>query len=244
MNDPVRLLASPEATDLEKELLGAWGDEQPSAASRDKTLAALGLAGGAAAAAAGSMAPKAIASGWALVAKWIGLGAIVVGATAVGVTRLAHHDATPAQPVAATPLERHAAAPPPPIAATATTVELSDSPPAQHTHARAVAPAPCSGACGADGSSSITQQVAALDRARVALDAGDTSRAVKLVDAYEAEYPSGAFVQEAEVVRIEALVRAGNAAEADRAGKHFLGAYPKSPHDARVRSLLGYAREP
>ena len=235
MNDPVRLLASPEATDLEKELLGAWGDEKPSAAARDKTLAALGLAGGAAAAAAGSIAPKAIASGWALVAKWIGLGAIVVGATAVGVTRLAHHDAAPTQTVAATPLERHTATPPAPIATTtATTVELPDSPPAQHAHAHAAAPV----------ASSITQQVAALDRARGALDAGDTSRAVRLVDAYEAEYPSGAFVQEAEVVRIEALVRAGNAAEADRAGKHFLAAYPKSPHDARVRSLLGYAREP
>jgi outer membrane protein assembly factor BamD (BamD/ComL family) len=65
-------------------------------------------------------------------------------------------------------------------------------------------------------------------------------RRSRLVDAYEAEYPGGAFTQEAEVVRVDALVREGNRAEAERAGKRFLSAYPKSPHAARVRTLLGY----
>ncbi|HEY1956089.1 MAG TPA: hypothetical protein VGH28_10755 [Polyangiaceae bacterium] len=233
MNDPIRLLASPEATDFERELLGAWGDEKPTAASRDKTLAALGLAGSAAAAAAGSMAPKALASGWALVAKWIGLGALVVGAAAVGAAHLAHHDEAPLARPIAMPTEHLVPAPQQTVATAETTVELPEAPP-QHAHARVAAPV----------ASSITQQVAALDRARAALDAGDPARAVRLVDAYESEYASGAFVQEAEVVRIESLVRAGKTADADRAGKHFLASYPRSPHDARVRSLLGYAREP
>jgi outer membrane protein assembly factor BamD (BamD/ComL family) len=88
--------------------------------------------------------------------------------------------------------------------------------------------------------SSLAQQVAAVDRARAALDTGDAVRARHLVDSYEAEYPSGAFTQEAEVVRIEALVREGNRAEAERVGKRFLSAYPKTPHAVRVRALLSY----
>ncbi len=89
-------------------------------------------------------------------------------------------------------------------------------------------------------SESISEQIAELDRARAALDAGSTERALHLVDAYEASYPSGALVQEAELLRVEALVRAGNRPDAERAGKRFLAAYPKSPHAARVRALLGF----
>ena len=84
----------------------------------------------------------------------------------------------------------------------------------------------------------LTQQVAAVDRARSALDSGDAARARHLVDVYEAEYPTGAFLQEAEVVRIDALVREGNHTEADRVGKRFLAAYPNSPHAVRVEARL------
>jgi len=234
VSDPVRLLASPDATDLERELLGSWSDERPTTSARDKTLAMLGVAGGAAAGAAaagGSIAPKAVAAGWIALAKWMTIGLVAVGAAAAGVTALSRRHA----PIVSAPV---APAPPAPTAATPveTTAPLATATPTQDTPA----PTPRAREHVAPAASSITQQIAALDRARAALEQGDAARARKLVDAYEAEYPSGALVQEAELVRIESLVREGKSAEAARAGKHFLGAYPNSPHDARVRSLLGY----
>lgn len=243
MSDPVRLLASADATDLERELLGAWSDERPSAAARDKTLAVLGLAGGAAAAAAGttvaaagsSIAPKAVAAGWLAMAKWVVIGVIAASATAVGIGIVARERGEQrtldAPPVTNAPL--HVVVAPPPsstvVAPSDTAIELPDT---TRLHAQNKIAQPAS--------SSITQQVAALDHARAALDSGDAARAKHLADAYEAEYPSGAFTQEADVVRVDALVREGNRAEAERAGKRFLAAYPKSPHAARVRALLGY----
>ncbi len=233
MTDPPRLLLSPEATDLERSLLGSWSDEKPPAGARNRTLAALGL-GAATTAALGSMAPKAASSGWALVAKWFSLTALVVGGAAVGTAMLAHGEAKPAAAIAiaAPPLAQKVESP----AATATAlapIELPVAPPVHASRAR-VAPA----------SSTIAEQVAALDRARSALDSGDPARAVRLVDAYESEYPGGAFVQEAEVVRIESFVRQGKTAESERAAKRFLAIYPKSPHDARVRTLLGNSVAP
>jgi len=237
MNDPTRLLASPDSTDLEKELLSSW-DERPARDARAKTLAMLGVAGATTiagtATAGASIAPKAAAAGWLALAKWTAVGVIAVGATAVGIgiaTRH-HEDAAPVATATAT-----AQTPTPIVTATATaepqkTIELPTETTRrapQTTHAVAQPAA-----------STLAEQVAAVDRARAALDGHDGAKARKLVDAYEAEYPGGAFTQEAEVVRIEALTRDGNRAEAERAGKRFLATYPKSPHAPRVRALLGY----
>jgi hypothetical protein len=236
MNDPTRLLASADSTDLEKKLLSSW-DERPPHDARAKTLAMLGVAGATtiagAATAGASIAPKAAAAGWLAMAKWTAVAVIAVGATAAGVgiaTR--HHDenATPAVTVTATVQA------PPVVTATATaeepkTIEL----PTETAHR-----VPQTTHAAPPASSTLAEQVAALDRARAALDGHDGAKARKLVDAYEAEYPGGAFTQEAEVVRIEALSRDGNRAEAERAGKRFLATYPKSPHAPRVRTLLGY----
>lgn len=240
MNDPTRLLASPDSTDLEKQLLSSW-DERPGRDARVKTLAMLGVAAGATtiagtATAGASIAPKAAAAGWLAFAKWTAVGVIAVGATAAGIGVATSHrdgEATPAVTVTAT-----AQIPAPIVTATATaeqpkTIELP-------TETTRRAPQTTTHAVVQPAASTLAEQVAAVDRARAALDGHDGAKARKLVDAYEAEYPGGAFTQEAEVVRIEALSRDGNRAEAERAGKRFLAAYPKSPHAPRVRSLLGY----
>ena len=235
MNDPMRLLASVDSTDLEKELLSSW-DERPSGDARAKTLAMLGVAGATtfagAATAGASIAPKAAAAGWLAMAKWTAVAVVAVGATAAGIGVATHHDAA-APVVTATATVQ---APAPIVTATATaeqptkTIELPNETAHRAPQTRVAQPA----------ASTLADQVAALDRARAALDGHDGTKARKLVDAYEAEYPGGAFTQEAEVVRIEALSRDGNRAEAERAGKRFLASYPKSPHAARVRTLLGY----
>jgi outer membrane protein assembly factor BamD (BamD/ComL family) len=81
--------------------------------------------------------------------------------------------------------------------------------------------------------------VAALDRARSALRDGNSIEALRLVDDYEARYPAGAFLQEAEAVRIEALIKQGDSSGAQAAATRFLTRYPSSPHAARIRALAG-----
>ncbi len=234
-DDPQRLLASVDASDLEKDLLRSWESERPSPAAREATLAMLGVAGaaGGLVAAGGSIAPKAVTAAWLAIAKWTALGGIAISAAAGGTYALVHyrttHDAAQATPsarlvgvpVAIAPVETQ----------TASTIELEQ--PGGTKTARAIVRTT------APASSTLAQQVAAVDRARAALESGDAARAKRLIETYEAEYPGGAFVQEAEVVRVDALLREGNRAEAERIGKRFLAAYPKSPHAARVRALIG-----
>lgn len=240
MKDPPRLLSSLDSTDLEKELLSSW-DEQPPRDARAKTLAMLGVAGattiaGAATAAGASIAPKAATAGWLVLAKWTAVAVVAIGATAAGIgiaTR--HHDELVA-PIVATATATMRA--PDPIVTPTATVESTSKTieiPVETTHhtPQITHTAP-------PAASTLAEQVAALDRARAALEAHDGAKARKLALAYEAEYPGGAFTQEAELVRIEALAQDGSRAEAERAGKRFLAAYPKSPHAPRVRTLLGW----
>jgi hypothetical protein len=89
--------------------------------------------------------------------------------------------------------------------------------------------------------STLGDEIARLDRGRTALGAGDAPHAVQLVDDYERRWPRGAFLQEAEMLRIEALVREGERDAASGAADRFLVAYPASPHLARLRALTGSA---
>ena len=85
----------------------------------------------------------------------------------------------------------------------------------------------------------MAQEIAKLDQARAALTDGDAARTQQLVNDYEARFPEGSFLEEAEVLRIEALLQQADRAGATRVGTRFLGAHPTSPHAARVRTLLG-----
>jgi outer membrane protein assembly factor BamD (BamD/ComL family) len=88
----------------------------------------------------------------------------------------------------------------------------------------------------------LGEQVVAIDRARAALAAGDAPRAVRLVDDYEANFPTGTLAQEATALRIEALVTEGQFAHATEVADRFLASHPASPHAARIRRLI--RREP
>ncbi|HEY2368707.1 MAG TPA: hypothetical protein VGH87_20055 [Polyangiaceae bacterium] len=235
MSDPTRLLASPETTDLERELLQSWVDERPSRAAYDKTLARLAVSGGAIGAGAivsASVAPKAIAAGWLATLKWIVVSAVVLAMIGVGVTVATRRHA----PLAVQATPQAIAAPVTKISDEAAPVVVaSNVVPTTSATARKETFAPPHPAA----SASLADQIAALDRARVALDSGDTRGARKLADAYEVQYPDGVLTQEADVVRIDALVREGNRDDAKRAMRSFVVAYPKSPHVARLRALVG-----
>jgi TolA-binding protein len=86
---------------------------------------------------------------------------------------------------------------------------------------------------------SLTDEVAALDGAREALGGGDPGRALRALDDHDRRFPRGALGPEATVLRVEALAQRGDRAAATRLGAAFLAAHPRSPHAARLRTLLG-----
>jgi len=61
----------------------------------------------------------------------------------------------------------------------------------------------------------------------------------RALDEHRARFPDGTFVQEREVLAIEALVRLGRGAEAKARADAFAHAFPTSAHRRRIAVLLG-----
>lgn len=89
----------------------------------------------------------------------------------------------------------------------------------------------------------LAAEVAVLDRARAALRRGDTAAALTALEAHRRAFADGALVAEADAVRIEALVQAGQRAAAAEHARMFLARYPGSPLARRVRSLVERVQE-
>ncbi len=84
----------------------------------------------------------------------------------------------------------------------------------------------------------LAAEVAILDRARAALRGGDPGAATAALDEHARDFADGALVAEAELVRIETLIRAGDAEAARRRARDFLVRFPQSPLAKRLRSLV------
>lgn len=245
MNEPRRLLADPAAAGLERQMLDAWMEERPSDAAREATLAALGVGAAltttAAAAGSASIAPKAAAS--FVLAKWLVIGVVGLGLVSTGAFLALRRSDSPAPVPAPTNAPVTTPAPPPPAATTTVTSgpaldvdSLPEATNAAPVAARAVRPHASTSRSTSDG---LGNQISIVDRARGALADGNAARAIELVGEYESAYPNGKFTQEAEVIRIEALLNEGDRAAARRVGEHFLDTNPTSPHAAHVRALIG-----
>jgi len=104
-------------------------------------------------------------------------------------------------------------------------------------------PEPASAAT-ASPAARLTEETRAVGAIRASLQKGDTREALRLLDAYEAEFAHGVLGEEAEVLRIETLIRAGNKDDAARRANRFLAERPSSPHAARVRTMTRRLSEP
>ena len=241
MNDPDRLLLDSGAGSLERALLDAWNEDRPTREARAKTLAALGLASGVVtgAAATASVAPKAMVAGSAALLKWIGLAVFVLGIAAVVVAKTrSDSDAKIPAPIAptVTVTPPHVEVAPSPTPSSSTVLDLDSNP---STPAPALTgPSHASPHVSRAADPDISPQLALIDGARAALASGDAARANALASRYESQFPNGAFSQEAEVLRIEAMLAQGDRDGATRAGTRFLQSHPSSPHAAHVRELL------
>jgi hypothetical protein len=90
----------------------------------------------------------------------------------------------------------------------------------------------------ADDTEELAAELAGLDRVKRATERGDGVGAIALLDAHDARFRNGRLVPEATVLRIEALLSAGDRASAKKLAATFLERHPKSPLTGRVHTLV------
>ncbi len=88
-------------------------------------------------------------------------------------------------------------------------------------------------------SSDLAGELAALDSAAKAIQAGNGAGALTQLDAYSRAFPHGNLDLEAKVLRAEALESAGRHGDAVARAKAFVARYPTSPLAVRMRRLAG-----
>jgi hypothetical protein len=174
-------------------------------------------------------------------------GAILIG-HASGVARPTHESTTSPSAVlarsagAVKPTRSASPQPPPPVVATGealaveptTSVEAESKEPIRATASAPVAPGPSAG----ESPPPVRIEITMLDEARRALSLGEPARALSILDAYLTRFPHGTMAPEATLVRIEALVKAGDRPAAERAAEALGTSDPDNPYRSRVRSLL------
>lgn len=264
--EPTRLMDG-DGDGFERELLEAARRDRPPAGALLRGAAVLGLAASSAsitattagtasaASAAGAKASGAVI-GSASLAKWLGIGAAVGLVTTSGarivsdpeiLTALTHRNATAKSAPPAAGARRMAVAPvvaTPPreaIEATATDPVANEAPLAQTPSKVRSAPVPVepteSHASKAAASPSLAAEVSALERARRSLLAHRPNEVFRALDEYSAARQTSVLEAEAELLRIEALLQAGQRSRAVNAARKALARTPNGPHAVRLREI-------
>ncbi|HKU45065.1 MAG TPA: hypothetical protein VJR89_43195 [Polyangiales bacterium] len=210
MKDPARLLDMPGSA-AELRLLRAAVCDEPPPEAAERLLSALGVPGSA----PGAFSAGGGAAGVTLAAAsgsklWLVL-------ALCGVAGLAGLVVWTARPVSSPPMAAEAPAP---------------SPAQPAPQPLAAAPS-----VPADARVSLADEIARLDAVRRSLASGQARAALAGLDRYAELHAAGALQQEAALLRIEALQRAGHAARARALAARFLAEHPDSPHAPRVRAL-------
>jgi hypothetical protein len=258
MTDPERI--SKRSSGLAAELLRAGVDEQPSDASVERTLAALGVAGAVLttttvaaggvqlAGATAASASGAKAATLTLLAKWVGVGVVGgIGLASVASVMTAPRSAEPAPhvSVAAVPAVSAAAkklapapqTPAPAVAAEEPTLEVVPAPVAAPrvapSEAASVSPEPV-----LEVGTPLAAEVAYVDRARALVASGQSGQGLALLRSYEQEFPEARLLPEVLFLELETLDRLGRTSEARAAAQRLVDGFPKSPHANRARKLL------
>ncbi|HET9959935.1 MAG TPA: tetratricopeptide repeat protein [Polyangiaceae bacterium] len=243
-------LRSSGGTELERRLLNAASREQPSRELSERMARAIGIALPPVAPVEppGAARPEALTPNAGGLTKilaaarpllpWLSATAVVI-AGAIVATR-------PKAPIATLPPTAAPAISSPSAALTASTVPAFASaiPQSRATEASPVTSSPPAQVRSVPASSvaDIQDQIALMDRARAALSAGASGRALELLRQYQTQYPRGSFRPEASVLRIEALARLGRMSEARSLAERFAAESPNSPLSERVSRLLDAPR--
>ena len=86
--------------------------------------------------------------------------------------------------------------------------------------------------------SGLADEVGRLQTSKSSVNGGRYAEALASLAAYDAAHPRGKLRQEAEVLRVRALVGAGRKTEAAARVKAFRETYPASPHTALLEALV------
>jgi hypothetical protein len=214
MDEPRRMLDQ-TTSPLERALLREGRAYRAPSALRDDTLAVLGIATSAGIA-SGLLAWLAAKS---LTAKIYLTLSMVALLTAVPLSYIVlGHRADPASPVV-------------PLAHATTTVPAAPSAPDPAPATAPLAAAKPAPAANAD----LRAELGALDAVRSALANGRPPRALSLVATYFRRFPRGRLYPEAEVLRIDALAKAGQPNAARRYAQDFIKRHPNNILSTRVR---------
>ncbi len=233
MSDPRRL--TEEVDGLEGSLLRAAKAYRPSERSKQATLVVVGAAAVAATASTATTATRIAA--WKLgglgVLVLVALGGVVYGVSGSRTAPLAKTNSVAvAEPAASVPVVPAPAVPAPAVAIEEPIASASVLP---------ATSAPASLALAAPKPSvalSLSDEIKILDRARAALGS-DPKGALAALDEHRRLFPKPNLGLEATVIRIDALVQAGQRAAAKVLAKDFLVRHPTSPQAARIRKLVG-----
>jgi hypothetical protein len=249
MNDPRRLLDG-GGDPLEAELLrSAWGDAPPRE-GKARLLGAMGLAGAATTAAGAGTASGAMSGAKGVLAvagKWVVLGGMGA-AVAAGTVHVARPFIAPTPPpvVAQSQTPRVTKIATPSVHAPPSPRSVDSTPPAiappampapRATPTPTPAPVPRIPARVSDDDM-LAEELPYIDRARRSLAEGEPADAILALNTYELHFTHPRLAEEAQVLRIEALMRLGKTDQARSVADSFLRADPASPYAKRVQSLL------
>jgi TolA-binding protein len=91
---------------------------------------------------------------------------------------------------------------------------------------------------------SLAEEMRLLDAARRVLASGDPQSALSTLVKYERAFPHGALRPEASVLKVRALLAAGDRAGAEALGQRIIEQAPRSEHADAVRAALGPRSNP
>jgi hypothetical protein len=113
----------------------------------------------------------------------------------------------------------------------------SEQPPGASVRARGAPSASEEGEAKATASAapSLLAESEGVQLVQQALASADAARALTLLDSQASQFRAGALAEERAALRVLALCAAGQLEAAETARQRFLGTYPHSPHEARVR---------
>lgn len=233
MTEPTRLMDEAGGDELETSLLQLAKNEGPSLEGRRRILAAI-AAGGAASLASQTADAAGKAAGKSAALKWGLLGAGATG-VAVGAALLFGSAAEPEAPPVVSPVVQTAPGPelepPSPAEASPAPLKLDDLPALEEPASGSAPPLAKQG--------SLADEVAQLQKAKLALKGGNPAGALAELGTYAQRFPRPMLGAEATVVRIEAVSASGDSARAKSIAEGFLARNPNSPYAARLRSLTG-----
>jgi hypothetical protein len=234
MRDPERLIVE-RASELEGELLRLTRDDVPTQNARLQARAALASTG-----AKSSTLHATSAFRSAAASKWVVCTLAAAGVVAgVGHLPWMSKRVEPIESVASVAPEPVVAAPAPPPSQQIVEAPSTSVPPEAVSTASRTPPVrpsrePVS-------SNELAEEVAALDRARHAVEGHEAARALELLRGYQKRFPRGYLGREASLLRIEALVENGQRDAAVAAGRKFLSSDPTGPSADKVRRIISGA---